>query len=57
MHRSFASPIDLVNTSRYRIVYVVAYGAVAGEVIELVLNPGGNHVDGFDAVWAKGELY
>ena len=34
----FASPLDPVHTSRYRIVYLVAYGAVAGEIVDLVIN-------------------
>ena len=33
---SVYSPLDPIHTSSHRIVYLVAYGAVAGELVHLI---------------------
>ena len=52
-----ASPLDPVHTSRYRIVYLVAYGAVAGEIVDLVINSGNvsDPAGGIKSIWAASQ--
>ena len=51
----FASPLDPVHTSKYRIVYLVAYGAVAGTVVNLVINQLSLNPTDIKFVWVPSE--
>ncbi|KAL5481956.1 hypothetical protein EMCRGX_G022232 [Ephydatia muelleri] len=46
-------PLDPIHTSSHRIVYLVAYGAVAGEVVNLILvSASGDTSGGIRSIWA-----
>ena len=48
-------PLDPIHTSSHRLVYLVAYGAVAGEVVNLIfVSASGDTSDGIRAIWAAG---
>ena len=50
------SPLDPIHTSSHRIVYLVAYGAVAGEVVNLVfVSASGDTSGGIRSIWASSE--
>eukprot|EP00731_Ephydatia_muelleri_P016569 Em0009g993a len=47
-------PLDPIHTSSHRIVYLVAYGAVAGEVVNLILDSAsGDTSGGIRSIWAS----